>query len=81
MKGGSEDPAYWAGVYADLLQKMTPTAADAALGVQAGTIAAAIKRSEIDYYQFSTRKVYVTPRLIAQWAEAHCKKRQEPLPG
>ena len=75
-------PGYWEAIYADLLQKMTPTAADEAVGLQAGTFAAAIKRGEITPYQFSKRKVYVTPRLIAMWAEQYHRIPQAiPLPG
>ena len=77
-----DNPVYWTAIYADLLQKMTPTAADEALGVKAGTIAAAIKRNEIEPYQFSERKVYVTPCLIGMWAYKHHRKFQAALlPG
>ena len=63
-----DNPTYWAAIFQDLQEKMTPTAADEAIGVQAGTIAAAIKRREIKPYQFSERKVYVTPCLLGMWA-------------
>lgn len=71
-----DDPTYWAAIYADLQQKMTPTAADEAIGVKAGTIAAAIRRGEIEPYKFSERKAYVTPCLIGMWAYQHCRKSQ-----
>lgn len=74
-----DDPTYWAAIYADLQQKMTPTAADEAISVKAGTIAAAIKRGEIEPYQFSERKVYVTPCLIGMWAYRHHRKFQAAL--
>ena len=72
-----DDPTYWSAIYEDLVQKMTPTAADEALSVQAGTIAAAIKRNEIKPYQFSKRKVYVTPCMLAMWAYKHKRALQE----
>lgn len=71
-----DDPGYWAAIYADLTKKMTPAAADEALGVKSGTIAAAIKRNEIEPYQFSERKVYVTPCLIGMWAYKHHRRFQ-----
>lgn len=79
--GGHEidNPSYWAAIYNDLLQKMTPSAADEALGVRSGTIAAAIKRNEIEPYQFSERKVYVTPCLIGMWAYKHHRAFQAAL--
>lgn len=74
-----DNPTYWAAIYADLLQKMTPTAADEALSVKAGTVAAAIKRGEIEPYQFSERKVYVTPCLLGMWAYKYHRKLQAAL--
>ena len=74
-----DDPAYWSAIYADLMQKMTPAAADEQIGLQAGSIAAAIKRREIKPYQFSARKVYVTPCLIAKWAVEHKQTYQAEL--
>lgn len=74
-----DNPTYWAAIFADLQQKMTPTAADEALGVKAGTIAAAIKRGEIKPYQFSERKVYVTPCLLGIWAYKYHRRLQAAL--
>lgn len=72
---------YWEAIYQDLLQKMTPTAADQALGVADRTVSNAIARGEIDPYQFSPKKQYVTPRLLAIWAETHCRCHHQPLVG
>lgn len=74
-----DNPTYWAAIYSDLLQKMTPTAADEAIGLKSGTIAAAIKREEIEPYKFGERKVYVTPCLIGMWAYKHKRKYKAAL--
>ena len=74
-----DNPAYWAAIFDDLLKKMTPAAADDAIGVRSGTIAAAIKRNEISPYQFSDRKVYVTPCMVAKWAYKFKRKYTEAL--
>ena len=71
-----DNPSFWAAIYDDLLHKMTPTAADEALSVRSGTIAAAIKRNEIEPYQFAERKVYVTPCLLGMWAYKYHRKFQ-----
>ena len=73
---------YWTIVWQDLLQKMTPTAAAEKLGLNNKAIWTAIRRGEIVPYQFSGQKVYVTPRIVAMWAEEHCRVPQAtPLPG
>lgn len=70
------NPSVWAEIYADLLQKMSPVAADKALGLKEGTVAAAIRRNEIKPYKFSQSRVYVTPCMLAEWAATYCRYEQ-----
>lgn len=70
------NPSMWAEIYADLLQKMPPSAADKALGLKDGTVAAAIRRNEIKPYKFSASRVYVTPCMLAEWAVTYCRYEQ-----
>lgn len=70
------NPAYWAEIYNDLQQKMTPAQADKAMGLREGTILAAIRRNEIKPYNFSASRVYVTPCMLAEWAVTYCRCEQ-----
>ena len=70
------NPSMWAEIYADLLQKMPPSAADEVLGLKSGTVAAAIRRNEIKPYKFSQSRVYVTPCMLAEWAVTYCRCEQ-----
>lgn len=62
-------------VLADYAQRMTPTQADAFLGVREGTVSAAIRRGEIAPYRFpdAPTRAWVTPAMLAAWLTEYCR--------
>lgn len=69
----------WQDTLEDYAQAMTPTQADRLLGVGTGTIAAAIRRGEIEPYRLPSAptRPRVTPRMLAEWLERCCKGKED----
>lgn len=63
----------------DFARRMTPTEADRMLGLATGTVSAAIRRGEIHPYRFkdSPTRAHVTPRMLAEWLERHCRETED----
>ena len=75
-------PQYWAAIYDDLQQMMTIPDAAKKLGIAPAILYAAVNSDQLTPFQFSAKKVLVTPRIIAEWAEKYCRIPQgKPLPG
>lgn len=66
-------------ILADFEQRMPPSRADKYLGIKNGTIAAAIKRGEIQPYRLSCEpdRCYVTPMILAEWLDDFCRGREQ----
>ena len=78
----THSPEYWAAIWDDLQHLMSAKEAAKQLNIADTAISSAIKRLEITPFQFSRGRVYVTPRLVAEWAETYCRIPQgKPLPG
>jgi len=66
-----------AAVLCDFAEKMSPTQANKRMHLRNGTIQGAIERGEIKPYRFpGFERVYVTPAMLANWLEEHCKGRE-----
>ncbi len=65
----------WEQTLADYQAGMTTTQADRYLHVKTGTVAAAIRRGEIEPYRMhgAESRPRVTPQMLAEWLEAYCR--------
>lgn len=67
-KSEADLTAFWT----DFDQRMSPSEADRRLGVAKNTVMAAIRRGEIEPLRIpNTKRVYVTPNLLAEWVQAY----------
>lgn len=77
-KSGSADlTERQAAVLCDFAERMSPTQATKRLHLRNGTIQGAIERGEIEPYRFpGSERVYVTPAMLADWLDGHCRGRE-----
>lgn len=65
----------WQEVLREYENGMPPSRADRFLHVKTGTVAAAIRRGEIEPYRMhgAESRPRVTPQMLAEWLEAYCR--------
>ena len=86
-KHGNENPGVveqllsrYALALADFQCRMTPSAADAYLGIKKNTVRGAIERREIEYIKAGSQ-YRVTPMALAKWVEDYLTVKPKPLAG
>ena len=71
----------WQDTLAEYADAMPPSRADRYLHVGTGTVAAAIRRGEIQPYRMhgADSRPRVTPQMLAEWLETPCREGDAPV--